>query len=174
MHQLVHFKMLHGPEPLRAAIFGCSKGGRNQADISGRELGTELLTSTTCCKSCTRTASTNKSSGQTPKIKHENLTRGDTPLVFLKSAQLAIQFFIARKSAMILFLRVFASNLFTNTNSVFCLWFCGGSTLDSGSCKETSLCRQFNSNAESCESRVANVMPFFRLPRTGVVEGETK
>ena len=69
-------------------------------------------------------------------------------------------------------LAFFTSEPFTKTNPDFCFGLGGvreSSASDPRSCQETSLFSWFDSEAESCRSKVSDVTPFFRLPRTVVV-----
>ena len=70
------------------------------------------------------------------------------------------------------FFAFFTSEPFTKANPIFFLELRGtreSSESGSSSCQETSLCSLFESDAESCRSKVSDVTLLFRLPRTVMV-----
>lgn len=159
-------------------LLGTRWGDRSQVDESGRGLGDESLVDKIYHKSCTRTAAAINSGSakrQRPDTKIEN-QRPTSPVCDLSCSSslhgLLYDLSQPEKVQWYFFFAFFTNEPFTKTNSDFRFEFrsvCGDSTSDSGSCQETSLFSWFDSDAESCKSKVSEVTPFFRLPRTVVV-----
>ena len=159
-------------------LLGNQRGDRNQVDGNGRELGDVSLVDKIYRKSCTRTAAAinNRSAKRqrsTAKIENKRPTSPVCDLSCSSSLHgLLYNLSQLEKVQWYFFFAFFTNEPFTRTNSDFCFEFrsvCGDSTSDSGSCQETSLRSWFDSDAESCKSKLSEVAPFFRFPRTVVV-----